>query len=150
MYRLREGFLQVFLIHPGGPFWEKRDAGSWSIPKGVVSASEDTISAAKREFLEETGMAATGRMIPLKPLRQRSGKVVHAWAIQGDFDLSQFRSNPFVMEWPPRSGKFQEFPEADRADWFDIAEARGKILPGQLGFLIELEDLLRTRPKEYS
>jgi len=143
MYRFTRGVLQVFLIHPGGPFWSNRDLGSWSIPKGVVGTSEDTVSAAKREFMEETGMEASGLMIPLNPLKQRSGKVVYAWAFRGDGDPSQLRSNTFTMEWPPRSGKLQEFPEADRADWFDIGEAKSRILPGQLGFLVQLEAILR-------
>lgn len=138
MFRLRNGELQVFLVHPGGPFWSKKDDGAWSIPKGELSAGEEPLAAAQREFAEETGCRATGRFIPLTPLTQGSGKLVHAWAVEGECDPTRLRSNLFSLEWPPNSGKVQEFPEVDRADWFSVPMALQKILPGQRGFVTEL------------
>lgn len=140
LYRFRSGIPEVFLVHPGGPFWAKKDAGAWSIPKGEFEAG-DALEAAKREFLEETGSPIDGAFVALKPLKQRSGKVVHAWAVEGDIDASCVTSNTFSMEWPPRSGKQQEFPEVDRGGWFAIPQAREKLLTGQCGFLDELEGL---------
>jgi predicted NUDIX family NTP pyrophosphohydrolase len=139
LYRKRGGSLQVFLVHPGGPLWSKKDAGAWSIPKGLVDQGEDPLEGAKREFQEETGFTASGQFIPLRPVKLRSGKVIQAWAIESDCDPGLIKSNAFSMEWPPRSGRQQEFPEVDRAAWFDIGEARQKINQGQAGLLEELE-----------
>jgi predicted NUDIX family NTP pyrophosphohydrolase len=129
--------LEVLLAHPGGPYWRKRDEGAWSIPKGVV-VSDDLLACARREFNEETGLIAEGEFVTLTPARQKSGKTVHAFALEADFDLSDVSSNSFDMEWPPRSGRMQSFPEVDRVAWFDLATARKKILPGQLPFIEEL------------
>jgi predicted NUDIX family NTP pyrophosphohydrolase len=133
----RKNGLELLLAHPGGPFWRGRDLGAWSIPKGLVE-SGDLIACAKREFNEETGLTADGPLIPLAPARQKSGKLVHAFALQADFDLSGFSSNQFEMEWPPRSGQRQRFPEIDRIAYFDVATARRKILPGQRPFIEEV------------
>jgi predicted NUDIX family NTP pyrophosphohydrolase len=141
-YRSSRNGLEVLLVHPGGPFWAKRDLGAWSIPKGETEQGEDLLAAARREFSEETGSTAEGPAVALGQLRQRSGKVVHAWAVEHDFDPATLRSNTFDMEWPRGSGKRQSFPEVDRAAWFDIAEARRRILPGQAGFLDALSELL--------
>ena len=139
--------LEVLLAHPGGPYWRKRDEGSWSIPKGVVE-SNDVLACARREFNEETGLVAAGDVLPLTPLRQKSGKIVHAFALEADFDLSGFTSNLFEMEWPPRSGRVQSFPEVDRIAWFGLATARKKILPGQLAFIDELTARLERKAAE--
>jgi len=141
MYRRRGNHLQVLLVHPGGPFWRNKDAGAWSIPKGKVNDGEELLTAAKREFQEETGAVATGQLTPLKSVRQKSGKIVHAWAVDGDFDPVNFKSNTFIMEWPLKSGKQAEFPEVDRAEFFDIETARKKILPAQAAFLDALISL---------
>jgi predicted NUDIX family NTP pyrophosphohydrolase len=140
LHRLRSGTLEVFLVHPGGPFWRGKDAGAWSIPKGEVEEGDDLLKTAQREFEEETGSRVSGEFFALTPLKQKSGKVVHAWALSGDIDASSVRSNTFSMEWPPRSGRQQEFPEVDRGAWFTIAVAREKILPGQRGFLDQLQE----------
>jgi predicted NUDIX family NTP pyrophosphohydrolase len=142
MYRRRRGVLEVFLVHPGGPFWAGKDAGAWSIPKGEYTLAEDPLAAARREFTEETGLTAAGEFIPLTPLKQPGGKIIHAWAVQGDCDPGAIRSNTFSLEWPPRSGRRQDFPEVDRAAWFPLAAAREKITQGQLGFLEELRRFL--------
>jgi predicted NUDIX family NTP pyrophosphohydrolase len=142
MYRRRQGVLEVFLVHPGGPFWAGKDAGAWSIPKGEYTPSEETLAAARREFKEETGLTAAGEFIPLTPLKQPSGKIIQAWAVAGDCDAGAIRSNTFTLEWPPRSGLRQEFPEVDRAAWFSLTAAREKISKGQTGFLEELRNLL--------
>ncbi len=130
-YRYRDDTLQVFLVHPGGPFWANKDEGAWSIPKGEFEPGEDPLSAAQREFTEETGFVATGDFKPLTPLKQRSGKIVHAWAVNMDCDPALVRSNTFT--WKGRT-----YPEIDRAAWFSLPDARQKILPGQLGFLDQL------------
>ena len=140
-FRRKRG-LEVLLAHPGGPYWRNKDAGSWSIPKGLVE-SGDVLACAKREFNEETGLTAAGEFIPLKPVRQKSGKTVHAFALEGDFDLSKFTSNEFEMEWPPHSGKKQSFPEMDRIAYFKLATARRKILPAQRPFIEELVKRLK-------
>jgi len=145
LWRRRGGAIEVLLVHPGGPFWAKKDAGAWSIPKGEFAAGEDPRAAALREFEEETGFGVAGELVPLKPLRQPGGKLVHAFALAGDCDANKIRSNNFSMEWPPRSGKRQEFPEVDRAGWFDLTEARKKMLRGQTGFLDELGEMLARR-----
>ena len=142
LYRIRSGELQVFIVHPGGPFWAGKDAGAWSIPKGEIDRGSDLLETAKREFHEETGKPASGEFLALTPLEQPSGKVVYAWAVEGDIDPSTLKSNTFTMEWPPRSGKQQEFPEVDRGGWFTVAEATEKLLPGQRGFLSELQEKL--------
>jgi predicted NUDIX family NTP pyrophosphohydrolase len=138
VYRFRDGTLEVFLVHPGGPFWRKRDMGAWSIPKGEFAEAEEPFGAAKREFREETGFVIEGTFIALTPLKQPSGKLVYAWAVEGDCDTLSVQSNTFRLEWPPRSGKYEEFPEVDRAAWLPIPEATHKILPGQRGLLAEL------------
>jgi len=130
--------LEVLLVHPGGPFWAKKDEGAWSIPKGEFREGEDPLAAARREFEEETGIPAAGTFIPLKPLRQPGGKMVFAWAVHSGFDPSRLKSNMFSMEWPPKSGQRQEFPEVDRAAWFGVESARRKILKGQEPFLDDL------------
>ena len=147
LYRKRDGILQVLLIHPGGPLWSKKDAGAWSIPKGLVEQGEDRLEAAKREFREETGFTVSGRFIPLSPVKLKSGKAIHAWAIEGECDPAAIKSNTFSMEWPPRSGKRQDFPEADRAAWFGIEEAKQKINQGQVGLLVELEHMTAEKAK---
>jgi predicted NUDIX family NTP pyrophosphohydrolase len=139
LYR-RRGALEVFLVHPGGPFWAKKDLGAWSLPKGEFVEGEDPLAAARREFEEETGFPIDGDFRPLRPLRQPSGKVVHAWAVEGDCDPARLHSNVFTLEWPPKSGRMKEFPEVDRAAWFTIPEARQRILKGQASFLDELGD----------
>lgn len=136
-FRRTRGVLEVLLVHPGGPFFAKKDAGAWSIPKGLIEG-DDLLAEAKREFVEETGLSISGEAIPLGSIRQKSGKLVHAWALEGDWDLADFKSNSFELEWPPKSGKRQSFPEADRAGWFSIAEAREKILAAQAEFLERL------------
>jgi len=146
MYRWRRGVPEVLLVHPGGPFWAKKDEGSWSIPKGEYEPGEDPLEVAKREFQEETGYQATGEFIPLTPRKQPSGKGITAWAFEGDCDASAVKSNTFSMEWPPRSGKQKEFPEIDRAGWFTIQMGKEKILKGQVGFLEELEQILAGEP----
>lgn len=146
VYRLSTGVLEVFLVHPGGPFWAKRDRGAWSIPKGEVEEGEDMLQTAKREFREETGLPIDGDFIALTPLRQSGGKVVHAWAVQGEIDPSRVKSNMFALKWPPRSGAQQQFPEIDKAEWFAIPEALERLLPGQHGFLAELERKLGIAP----
>ena len=143
LYRRHGGATEVLLVHPGGPFWRNKDRGAWSIPKGEAQPGEPLLDHAKREFAEETGFPASGDFKPLTPQRQASGKLVHAWALEGDLDASAVVSNSFSLEWPPHSGKRQEFPEVDRAQWFDLAVARQKTHRGQIGFLSELEVLLR-------
>ena len=140
MFRRRNSNLQVFLVHPGGPFWKKKDAGVWSIPKGEYEESEGPLEAAKREFEEETGIKADGEFIALGQAKQSGGKIISAWAFEGDCSPAELRSNIFSMEWPPKSGRQQEFPEVDRADWFDLNEARRRILKGQVVFLDRLID----------
>ena len=143
MYRLRKEVLEVLLVHPGGPFWTKKDIGSWSIPKGEYTDTEDPFTVAKREFEEETSFQVDGDFTPLTPLEQPSGKIVSVWTIEGDCEASKIKSNTFLMEWPPRSGKKQEFPEVDRAEWFTIDMAKKKLLKGQVGFIEELCKLLK-------
>ena len=140
----RKPRLELLLAHPGGPYWRSKDEGAWSIPKGNVE-SGDLLVCAKREFNEETGLVATGPFVPLAPLRQKSGKLVHAFAMEADFDVSKFSSNTFEMEWPPRSGERQSFPEIDRIAYFNVAMARKKILPGQRAFIDELVERLKDK-----
>ena len=138
--------IEVLLAHPGGPFWKNKDEGAWSIPKGEYGDGEDPLAAAKREFAEETGLALTGDFIPLGQVRQQGGKVVAAWALQGDFDPVKLQSNTFTMLWPPGSGKSQEFPEIDRAEWFTLEIGLRKILKGQAEFLGRLAQYLSPMP----
>jgi len=138
MYRRRGGALEVFLVHPGGPFFIKKDIGVWSIPKGEIDEGEDALAAAKREFEEETGFKAEGKFFPLSHVTQKGGKIVQAWAVEGDCDPEKMKSNMFTMEWPPHSGRPQEFPEMDSAGWFAVNEAREKIISAQISFLDEL------------
>lgn len=142
LYRKKAGHRQVFLVHPGGPFWKNKDAGAWSVPKGEYEEGEDPLAAARREFEEETGIAVNGDFIPLKPVKQKSGKVIFAWALEKDVEANTIVSNTFPLEWPPRSGKFIEVPEVDKGGWFDLNEAAVKILPGQVPILEELRQLL--------
>jgi predicted NUDIX family NTP pyrophosphohydrolase len=131
--------LEVLLAHPGGPFWAKKDAGAWTIPKGLVERGDDLVTAARREFTEETNLVAAGDMVELAPVTQKSGKLVHAFALEADFDLSQFGSDSFTVEWPPRSGRRQRFPEIDRIAYFALSVAQLKIIAYQLPLLAELE-----------
>jgi predicted NUDIX family NTP pyrophosphohydrolase len=140
MFRRRDGATEVLLVHMGGPFWARKDGGAWSIPKGLVEADEDALAAARREFEEETGCTADGPFIALGTFKQPSGKQVSACAVEGEFDLTAFKSNTFTMEWPPKSGRMAEFPEADRAGWFGEAEALVKITRGQRPILKALFD----------
>jgi len=135
----RRSELEVLLAHPGGPFWAKRDAGAWTIPKGLVEPGDDLLAAARREFTEETNLVAAGEMIELAPVVQKSGKLVHAFALEADFELSQFASNTFTVEWPPKSGRAQSFPEIDRIAYFALPIAQLKIIAYQLPLLGELE-----------
>lgn len=138
LYRKTDGELQVFLVHPGGPFFKNKDLGAWSIPKGEFANDEEPLAAAKREFEEETGQAVDGEFIKLKQVKLKSGKTVHAWAVEGDIDHETITSNLFEMEWPPKSGKKQSFPEIDRAGWFNAGEAKLKLNAAQAGFVDEL------------
>ena len=144
MYRRRDSVLEVFLVHPGGPLWTNKDAGAWGIPKGTFESAEDPLDAARREFSEETGAPIDGEFQALTPCRLKSGKLLHAFAIEGNVDETALRSNLFSMEWPPRSGKHQSFPEVDRGAWFALAEALVKIHDGQRPLLLELERLLNS------
>jgi predicted NUDIX family NTP pyrophosphohydrolase len=143
LYRYRDSTLEIFLVHPGGPFWKNKDSGAWSIPKGEFDKREDPLQAARREFHEETGCAVDGSFIALRPVRQAGGKMVHAWAVEGDCEAESIRSNSFTIEWPPRSGQRKDFLEVDRAGWFSLELAREKILKGQLMLLDELQRILK-------
>lgn len=143
LYRFHKTTIEFFLVHPGGPFWAKKDAGSWSIPKGEIEKDEDPLTAAIRECQEETGIIAEGNFIELTPVKQKSGKLIYAWALESEVDAASIVSNTFEMEWPPRSGIQKSFPEIDRAAWFTPAEAAIKIIPGQLPLIGELESLLQ-------
>jgi predicted NUDIX family NTP pyrophosphohydrolase len=138
LYRRAERGLEVFLVHPGGPFWAKKDLGAWAIPKGEYGEGEDALAAARREFEEETGFAVEGDFVELGTVRQAGGKVVSVWAIEGDCDPAKMTSNTFEMEWPPRSGRMQEFPEVDRGAWLALPEARDRILASQKPFVDRL------------
>ncbi|TMI75792.1 MAG: NUDIX domain-containing protein [Bacteroidetes bacterium] len=143
LYRIKKNQPEVLLVHPGGPFWAKKDLGSWSIPKGEYEEGEDPLDAARREVEEETGLQVKGPFIELAPVKQKGGKLVVAWAAEGDFDPATIKSNEFEMEWPPKSGKRKTFPEVDKAAWFTISEAVEKIVEGQIPLLKELELKLR-------
>jgi len=142
LYRRHAGELQVLLVHPGGPFWANKDEGAWTIPKGEVADGEELLQTALREFEEETGVKPIGKLTPLMPVKQKAGKIVHAWAMEGDLDVSAVKSNSFKMEWPPKSGKYAEFPEIDRAEFFDVPRAMKKINPAQIAFIDELKHSL--------
>lgn len=142
LYKFTDNLIRILLVHPGGPFWAKKDLGAWSIPKGEFTSDEDALEAAKREFKEETGTTVTGHFTPLQPVKQKGGKQVYAWALQGDIDVTQLKSNTFELEWPPRSGRKQVFPEVDTAAWFDVSTAKEKINPAQFNFIEQLEKLL--------
>ena len=146
LYRRAATGVELLLVHPGGPYWAKKDAGAWSIPKGEYLAGDDPLEAARREFAEETGIVPEGELEELGAVRQAGGKVVTAWAFEGDCDPEAIRSNTFTLEWPPRSGKQREFPEVDRAAWFAPQAAEEKILAGQRPFLHRLTELLNGRP----
>ena len=139
MFRRRGGALEVLLVHPGGPYWTKKDLGAWTIPKGERAEGEDELATARREFEEETGLRAEGALLPLGHITQKGGKVVHAWALEGDCDPAALRSNTYRVEWPPRSGQWQTFPEVDRAEWFSLEEARRRINPAQVALVDALE-----------
>jgi predicted NUDIX family NTP pyrophosphohydrolase len=143
MYRRRADRVEVFLIHPGGPFWSKKDEGAWCIPKGEFTAEEPPLDAAKREFQEETGFPVSGNLIPLNPIRQAGGKIVYAWVIEGDCDPAAIKSNPFTMEWPLHSGLLKTFPEADHAAWFTLEQAETKMLRSQRPLLDQLRRLIK-------
>jgi predicted NUDIX family NTP pyrophosphohydrolase len=143
MYRRAGSKLEILLVHPGGPYWRRKDHGSWSIPKGEMDAGEDAAVAAVREFTEETGVVLTAPLEPLGEIRQRGGKRVLAFAVEGDLDVAAITSNTFEIEWPPRSGKMQTFPEIDRAEWFDLPAARAKILDSQRPLLDGLAERVR-------
>jgi predicted NUDIX family NTP pyrophosphohydrolase len=145
LYRWCEGTLEVLLVHPGGPFWQRKDDGAWSLPKGEFDADESAEAAARREFREETGHDAPRSLVPLAPVRQSSGKVVHAFAAEGDLDAAAVESNSFTMEWPPRSGAMRSFPEVDRAAWFDVVTAARKLVAGQRPILMDLMQRLGER-----
>lgn len=140
MYHFEGGTLRVLLAHPGGPLFQNKDEGDWSIPKGEVEPGEELLEAAAREFREETGVTPTGPFIALQPIRQKGGKIVHAWAFEGTCDPAQIVSNTFTMEWPPRSGRRMAFPEIDRADFFDAAAAKRKVKAAQMPLIVELEE----------
>jgi predicted NUDIX family NTP pyrophosphohydrolase len=144
-YRFQNTLPEIFLVHPGGPFWQKKDMGAWSIPKGELGKDENALDAAKREMKEETGIdpekpgLRSSAFLELTPVQQKSGKVILAWAVQGGIDASEIDCNTFEIEWPPKSGKKKSFPEIDKAGWFTISEAKNKIVPGQLPLIEELE-----------
>jgi predicted NUDIX family NTP pyrophosphohydrolase len=142
LYRRRDDGWQVFLVHPGGPYWKAKDRGAWSIPKGEFKLGEDPLESAKREFAEETGLLIAGTLMPLLAVKQPGGKVVHAFAVEGDCDAASIKSNTFSLEWPPRSGRRQEFPEIDRGEWFGLEEASKKIGKGQTTLIDQLRVLV--------
>ena len=144
LYRRGRAGLEVQLAHPGGPLWSRKDAGAWTLPKGQFTESELPLDAAKREFNEEMGSAPRGAFQPLGTIKHPSGKIIHAWAAESDFDASTVQSNLFSMEWPPKSGRMGEFPEVDRAGWFSIEEARHKIIKGQAPFLERLLEIAKN------
>ena len=150
LFRFRNGKLKVMLVHPGGPFWAKKDDGAWSIPKGLVEENEDLLNTAKREFNEEIGIEVDGEFIVLGELEQPSKKIVHAWALEKDLDVTNIVSNTFTLEWPRGTGKVREYPEIDKAKWFGIKEARNKILKGQIGFIDKLIEILDYVPEKES
>ncbi|HWQ48359.1 MAG TPA: NUDIX domain-containing protein [Methanosarcina sp.] len=148
LFRFRNERLEVMLVHPGGPLWSKKDNGVWSIPKGLPEGHENPLETAKRELKEETGFEVDGEFIDLGELNQSSKKIVHAWALEKDLDITNVVSNTFTLEWPKNSGKVQEYPEVDKADWFDIELAKKKIRKGQIDFIDRLMDIINYYRKE--
>jgi len=148
LFRRGGGRVEVLLAHPGGPFWAHKDIGAWTIPKGLAETGENLLSAARRECAEETGLRPEGPFLELGSIRQKAGKVVHAWACESDADPAQLTSNMTVIEWPPGSGKTIEFPEVDRCAWFDLTQARRKLNPAQVAFIDRLETALANAPEE--
>jgi predicted NUDIX family NTP pyrophosphohydrolase len=142
LFRYKNGKLEVMLVHPGGPFWASKDEAAWSIPKGLFDDTENALDAARREFNEETGLQVDGKFIELGEVKQPSGKIVHAWALEKDLDVTRIESNSFTIEWPKDSGKMRDYPEVDKAGWFDLDDARKKILKGQVALLDRLADLM--------
>lgn len=147
LFRFKDDKLEVMLVHPGGPFWARKDQGAWSIPKGLFDDTENALHAAKREFNEETGLEADGAFVELGEVKQPGGKIVHAWALEKDLDVTEIKSNSFTMEWPKNSGKMREYPEIDKAGWFGLDEARTKLLEGQVAFLDRLANAIAKRRK---
>jgi len=148
LFRMKREQLEVFLVHPGGPFWIKKDAGAWSIPKGEIETGEEALQVAIREFKEETGQEIEGSFSELQPVKQKAGKIIKAWAVEGDIDENTIVSNTFEIEWPPGSGKKKIFPEVDKAQWFSLTEASEKINPGQLPLIEELKQIIRNKKKK--
>ena len=144
VYRRRNSLLEVFLVHPGGPFWKGKETGAWSIPKGEFTDDEDPLSAARREFQEETGQMVDGFFLPLEPVKQKAGKLVYAWAVEGEVDANRIVSNTFKVEWPYKSGKWITVPEVDKASWFGIEDAKAMINPAQAAFLDQLQQQRMT------
>jgi predicted NUDIX family NTP pyrophosphohydrolase len=142
--RRQDNVLRVFLVHPGGPYFAKKDEGAWSVPKGELGEGEDPLAAARREFEEETGCGLEGTFVPLSPITQKNGKIVLAWAVEDNCDADAIRSNTFALEWPPKSGRVQDFPEVDRAGWFTVDEAKRKINSAQTALVDELVNILRS------
>jgi predicted NUDIX family NTP pyrophosphohydrolase len=147
IYRFSNDLLEILLVHPGGPFWKNKDLASWSIPKGEVEENENIFEAAKRELMEETGLTITGKYIELTPIKQKGNKTVFAWAVERDLDTKGIQSNMFEMEWPPKSGKQQLFPEIDKAEWFTPEMAMEKLIPAQISLLKELEEKISSESR---
>ena len=145
LYRRVHGRIEVLLVHPGGPFWQKKDLGAWTIPKGEIAPGEDPLACARREMQEETGYVCEGDAVPLPPIKQKGGKLVRAWAVEGDFDPATLVSNTFTMEWPPKSGRQQAFPEVDRAEWMSLGAAAARINPAQVALLEGLEEIRKGK-----
>jgi predicted NUDIX family NTP pyrophosphohydrolase len=150
LFKYVDNELQVMLVHPGGPFWARKDEGAWSIPKGILEENEAALQAARREFKEETGFDVDGQFIELGQLKQPSGKIVHAWALERELDVKDIRSNTFRLQWPKNSGNVKEYPEIDKAQWFDVNEAKKKILKGQAEFIDRLIEKLANRGEKSS
>ena len=145
LYRCMENTIEFFLVHPGGPFWKNKDIGAWTIPKGELEDEEDALETAKREFKEETGSEIDGNFIALTPVKQKGGKLVYAWAVKGDIDADNLTSNSFKIQWPPKSGKWIDVPEVDKSGWFSVAEAKQRLISGQIPLIDELLDLTKSR-----
>ena len=145
VFKIEANELMIFLVHPGGPYWQKKDEGAWSIPKGEFNDDENALEAAKREFVEETGYTITGNFIALTPIKQKSGKMVYAWAVENTIDAENIKSNSFIIEWPPKSNKIVTFPEVDKAAWFTVDVAKTKINPAQVALIDELATKLKIK-----